>query len=87
MGSDANLPGGKPRADRPQLVEVAVRTVIDYLVSLALERIASRRFPSQATAFNVIVGIMLGSIMSRTTNGSALLIPTMVAGLVLVGLH
>jgi len=67
--------------------EVAVRTVIVYLVSLALVRIASRRFLSQATAFDVIVGIMLGSIMSRTINGSALFLPTMVAGLVLVGLH
>src|SRR5690606_26376253 len=47
----------------------------------------SRRFLSQATAFDVIVGIMLGSIMSRTINGSALFLPTMVAGLVLVGLH
>jgi uncharacterized membrane protein YcaP (DUF421 family) len=52
-----------------------------------LVRVASRRFVSQATAFDVIVGIMLGSILSRTVNGSALFLPTMVAGLVLVGLH
>lgn len=67
--------------------EVAIRTVIVYLVSLALVRVASRRFLSQATAFDVIVGIMLGSIMSRAINGSALFLPTIVAGLVLVGLH
>lgn len=67
--------------------EVALRTVIVYLVSLVLVRVASRRFLSQATAFDVIVGIMLGSIMSRAINGSALFIPTIVAGLVLVGLH
>jgi len=67
--------------------EVAIRTAIVYLASLALVRVASRRFLSQATAFDVIVGIMLGSILSRAVNGSALFIPTMVAGLVLVGLH
>jgi len=67
--------------------EVAIRTAIVYLASLALVRVASRRFLSQATAFDVIVGIMLGSIMSRAINGSALFLPTIVAGLVLVGLH
>lgn len=67
--------------------EVALRTAIVYITSLALVRIASRRFLSQATAFDVIVGIMLGSIMSRAINGSALFLPTLVAGLVLVGLH
>ncbi len=67
--------------------EIAVRTVIVYLVSLALVRVASRRFLSQATAFDVIIGIMLGSIMSRAINGSALFLPTLVAGIVLVGLH
>lgn len=67
--------------------EVALRTAIVYLASLALVRAASRRFLSQATAFDVIVGIMLGSSLSRTINGSALFLPTLVAGLVLVGLH
>lgn len=67
--------------------EVAIRTAIVYIASLVLVRIASRRFLSQATAFDVIVGIMLGSILSRVVNGSALFIPTMVAGSVLVGLH
>ena len=67
--------------------EIALRTMVVYIVSLVLVRVASRRFLSQATAFDVLVGIMLGSILSRTINGSALFIPTMVAGAVLVGLH
>ncbi|MCL4768165.1 MAG: DUF421 domain-containing protein [Hyphomicrobiaceae bacterium] len=80
------LGAGRKAADL-NTAEVAIRTVIVYLVSLALVRVASRRFLSQATAFDVIVGIMLGSIMSRAINGSALFFPTLVAGLVLVGLH
>jgi uncharacterized membrane protein YcaP (DUF421 family) len=68
-------------------VEVAIRTVIVYVVAIALVRIGSRRFLSQATAFDLIVAIMLGSIVSRAINGSALFLPTMVAALVLIGLH
>ena len=66
-------------------VGIAIRTAIVYITSLALVRIASRRFLSQSTAFDIVVGIMLGSIMSRAINGSALFLPTIVAGLVLVG--
>jgi uncharacterized membrane protein YcaP (DUF421 family) len=68
-------------------VEAALRTVIIYAVTLVLVRLASRRFLSQATAFDVIVGIMLGSIMSRTINGSAPFIPTVLAGAVLLAMH
>src|SRR5689334_18430376 len=49
-------------------IEMTVRTVIVYIVAIALVRIGSRRFLSQATAFDLIVAIMLGSIMSRAIN-------------------
>jgi uncharacterized membrane protein YcaP (DUF421 family) len=68
-------------------IEMTIRTVIVYIVAIALVRIGSRRFLSQATAFDLIVAIMLGSIMSRAINGSALFLPTMFASLVLIGLH
>ena len=67
--------------------QMAVRTVVIYVFSLALIRIGSKRFLSQASAFDVIVGIMLGSVMSRAINGSAPFFPTLVAGAVLVGMH
>jgi uncharacterized membrane protein YcaP (DUF421 family) len=67
--------------------EMALRTVIVYAVSLAIVRLGSRRFLSQASAFDVIVAIMLGSVMSRAINGSAPFWTTLVSGAVLVGLH
>ncbi len=68
-------------------IQLALRTVLVYAITLALIRLGSKRFLSQATAFDVIVGIMLGSTMSSAITGSTRLIPTLGAGAALVGLH
>jgi uncharacterized membrane protein YcaP (DUF421 family) len=41
----------------------------------------------KASAFDVIVAIMLGSIMSGAITGGSPFLPTLVAGGMLVGLH
>ena len=69
------------------VLQMALRTVLIYSATLAIVRVGSKRFLSQATAFDAIVAIMLGSIMSRAINGSAPLLPTIAAGIILVGLH
>ena len=66
---------------------MALRTVVIYAARLLLIRLGSKRFLSQASAFDVIVGIMLGSVMSRAINGSAPLFATRGAGVMLIGLH
>ncbi len=68
-------------------IQMALRTMLIYAVTLVLIRLGSKRFLSEATALDVIVGIMLGSVMSRAINGSAPLFPTLLAGLVFIGLH
>jgi uncharacterized membrane protein YcaP (DUF421 family) len=68
-------------------IQMALRTMIIYAVTLVLIRLGSKRFLGKATAFDVIVGIMLGSVMGRAINGSAPLFPTLLAGLVFIGLH
>ena len=68
-------------------LQMALRTVLIYAATLAIVRVGSKRFLSQATAFDAIVAIMLGSIMSRAINGSAPFLPTLAAGVILVGLH
>jgi uncharacterized membrane protein YcaP (DUF421 family) len=67
--------------------QMVLRTILIYAFTLVIIRLGSKRFLSEATAFDVIVSIMLGSIMSRAINGSAPFIPTLFAGLILVGLH
>ena len=67
--------------------QMALRTVVVYAFALAMIRLGSKRFLSRASAFDVIVAIMLGSIMSRAINGSAPFLPTLASGAVLVGSH
>ena len=66
---------------------MALRTLLIYVFTLAIVRLGSKRFLSEASAFDVIVAIMLGSVMSRAINGSAPFFPTLIAGVVLLGLH
>lgn len=68
-------------------VAMALRTAVVYLASLVLVRLASRRLLAKASAFDVIVAIMLGSILSRAINGSAPLLPTVAAGAVLLAMQ
>jgi uncharacterized membrane protein YcaP (DUF421 family) len=74
-------------AEPSDAVQAALRTVLVYGMTLALIRIASKRFLSQATAFDVVVAIMLGSIMSRAVSGASPLPVTLLAGAVLLGVH
>ena len=79
--------GALRRAPVPSRLYCALRTAIVYVAALALVRLGSKRFLSQATALDVIVAIMLGSIMSWAVDGSAPFLPTLLVGVVLVGVH
>jgi len=67
--------------------QMALRAIVIYAFTLAFVRLGSKRFLGKGTAFDVIIGIMIGSVMSRAINGSAPFLPTMLGGVVLVGLH
>jgi uncharacterized membrane protein YcaP (DUF421 family) len=69
------------------VVETALRTIIIFAFTLTLVRLGSRRAMGRGSAFDFVVSIMLGSIMSRGIIGSTPLLPTLVAGAVLLGLH
>ena len=68
-------------------LQMVLRTVVIYSFTLAIVRLGSKRFLSQATAFDTVIGIMLGSVMSRAIDGSAPLFLTLLAGTALVGVH
>ncbi len=68
--------------------QIALRAVFIYLVTLALVQLGhNKRFTGEFAAFDVILGIILGSVLSRTVNGSAPLGGTLVAGLLLIFFH
>src|SRR5690348_8778006 len=63
-------------------VAMALRTIVVFAFTLAIVRLGSKRFLGEASPFDFIVGIMLGSVMSRAINGSAPFFPTLVSGTV-----
>lgn len=68
-------------------LQMVIRAAIVYVTTIAMIRIGERRVLGKNTAFDVILGVVLGSTLSRAINGDASLMPTMVAGLVLIALH
>jgi uncharacterized membrane protein YcaP (DUF421 family) len=67
--------------------QVSIRAVIVFLATLAIIRLGDRRFLSQKTAFDAVLGFILASMMARAVNGTAAFFPTLLGGFVLVILH
>jgi uncharacterized membrane protein YcaP (DUF421 family) len=67
--------------------QVSLRAIVVYLGGLAILRVGENRFLGKFTAFDIILGFVLGGILSRAINGSGPLIPTLIATALLVGLH
>src|ERR687884_55727 len=74
-GKDLNVP------------QMALRAVIVYVVTVVMVRLGKKRFMGRATAFDVILGIMIGSIVSRAITGNAPFVPALAASAVLLAMH
>lgn len=68
-------------------VQISLRGIIVFVVSLAMVRMASKRFLAKMSAFDAILGFILASMLARAVNGSSSFFPTLGAGFVLVWLH
>lgn len=73
--------------DDPSALQIAARTVLVYLAAVVLVRVGEKRFIGKNTAFDLILGIMFGSVLSRGINSSGDLAAALAAGVSLVGLH
>jgi uncharacterized membrane protein YcaP (DUF421 family) len=56
-------------------------------VSLIMVRLADKRFFAKKSAFDVILGFILASMLARAVNSSSAFFPTIGGGFVLIGLH
>jgi uncharacterized membrane protein YcaP (DUF421 family) len=68
-------------------VQISLRAFVVFLVTIAIIRIGDRRFLSQKTAFDAVLGFILASMLARAVNGTASFFPTLGGGVVLVMLH
>ena len=83
---DALLGLGREAASLTFL-QISLRGVIVFIAALVIVRCGDRRFLSQKTAFDAVLGFILASMLARAVNGTAAFFPTLGAGLVLVVLH
>lgn len=77
--------GNEPKA--LTFVQIAIRGIIVFIVSLIMVRLGDKRFLSKKTAFDAILGLILASMLARAVNGSSAFWPTLGGGFILVGLH
>ena len=66
---------------------VMLRALVVYTAALLIVRLGYARFMSKSTAFDLILAIMLGSVLSRAITGQSPLLPTVGAAVVLIVMH
>ncbi len=74
-------------ADTLTIHNMVARAVVVFLFALLIVRIGNKRFIGGNTAFDMILSVMLGSVISRAITGQSPFIPTLCAALALVALH
>ena len=74
-------------ADKLKTVHVLSRTVVIYIVGIALVRIGSKRFVGKMTAFDFILAIIIGSLLSRAITRSDLFLKLILSALLLIIIH
>lgn len=63
------------------------RTIFVYVVALLLIRIGKRRFLGGYTTFDILLGFVVGSVMSRAITGTITLVNMFFVVATLVGIH
>jgi uncharacterized membrane protein YcaP (DUF421 family) len=83
----SRLFGGDVPAAPLGLSQVCARAVLVYLMGILVIRLGKSRIVSRTTSLDVIVGFILGSLLSRGITGSAALSATFAASAAIVACH
>lgn len=67
--------------------QMCIRAIAVFIITLIMVRIAPTRVFGKNTAFDIVLGIILGSILSRAITGNSPFFQTIMAGFILVLLH
>lgn len=67
--------------------QMCIRGVLIFLYCLFLVRVGGKRIFGKNTSFDIVLGVILGSILSRALTANAQFIPTLAAATTLVFLH
>jgi len=69
------------------VLQVSLRALLVYLVGLLIIRLGRNRLVGRQSPFDIILGFVLGSVLSRAINGQSQLLVALAATLVLVLAH
>jgi uncharacterized membrane protein YcaP (DUF421 family) len=69
------------------ILQIALRSILIFIFALLLIRFGKKRFLGRSTAFDIVLSVILGSVLSRSINGSAHFIETLSASTTIVLLH
>lgn len=75
------------RGDDLSVTQIFARAALVYLVALLLVRIGRNRFLGHYTVFDIVLGFVFGSMLSRAINGQAPVLETLLAGALLLAIH
>jgi uncharacterized membrane protein YcaP (DUF421 family) len=75
------------QADEVNTLQVCARAIVVYVVLIGYVRLGKKRFLGQATAFDVILLIIIGSIASRAISGTAPFVASLAGTLTLILFH
>ncbi len=84
---DAILGLSAKTANELTVAQTCARAFVVYLVLIAYVRFGKKRFLGEATAFDAILVIVIGSISSRAISGTAPFGASLAATLVLIAMH
>jgi uncharacterized membrane protein YcaP (DUF421 family) len=68
-------------------LQVSIRGIIVFVVTIIAVRLSTRRSLAEKTAFDAVLVVILGSMLARAINGSGPFFATLGGGFVLVLLH
>lgn len=66
---------------------LVARTVIVVFLAIVFARMAKKRFIAQASAIDLMIAVIFGSLLSRSINGSGNVVDCITAGLTMVVLQ
>jgi len=69
------------------VTHMVLRAAVVFVLSIVMLKIGDKRFMGKSTAFDVFLGIVFGSTVSRAITGNAPFFPSLAGGLTLVLLH
>jgi uncharacterized membrane protein YcaP (DUF421 family) len=81
------LIGFSAKAEQFTIVQGIIRALLVYIVLIVVVRFGKKRFLGEATAFDVILVIIIGSTASRAIVGNAPLFVALAAVIALVAFH